>query len=98
MNNSKIEKGDILVSVWGYSMTIVNWYKVVDTTPKMVKLQEIGSKVVSGDGQEGWAMPDESYTEGEIITRKNKDGQVKINSSEYAEKWDGKAVYFSYLD
>ena len=38
--------GDILVAKFGYNCTLVDFYKVIKKTPKMVTIQKIGSKIV----------------------------------------------------
>lgn len=40
--------GDIFKSTWGYEQTNVDFYVVTRITPKMVELQECGSKRVGG--------------------------------------------------
>ena len=39
-----VEVGDILYASWGYDMTIVDFYKVIERKPKSVKLQKLEGK------------------------------------------------------
>lgn len=101
--------GDILYSSWGYSMTIVDFYKVIKMTAsgKSITLQRMQSETVDGDaGYEGYVMPSrhENKTEQPLKNKRispNRDGDgysVKINSSAHAYKWDGKKKYFNRMD
>ena len=99
--------GDIMYSSWGYSMTIVDFYKVIKVSPsgKSVTLQEMQLDVVEGTpGYEGFAMPS-NYEDKRQKPIKNKrvspspEGySVKINSAAWAYKWDGKKKYFNRMD
>lgn len=48
----EIHVGDVFISEWGYSMTLVDFYQVVKVskTGKSVTVREIGRKVVGGKG------------------------------------------------
>lgn len=104
--NKFAKLGDIFVSSWGYGMTIVSWYLVIKLTPKTVTLKELNSKIVTGDAMSGEAIPSKSYTnntdafvEGKkTIIRKITESGIKINSYEYAKKWDGQPKYFNHWD
>lgn len=54
----EVHEGDIFVSSWGYSMTLVDFYQVtkVSKTGKSVNVRKLASKVVSGniDSPQGW--------------------------------------------
>jgi hypothetical protein len=58
----------IVVCRWGYSMILVDFYKVIRETVKTVLLQSIGSKEI-GDGGflTGTATPDENVIRKEQI-------------------------------
>ncbi len=109
MRNGKVAEhnykvGDILSSSWGYSMTIVNYYQVVKTTPKMITVREIAGKLVSGDGMRGESVPvpnafvpKKSYQPAEfhrLVVR----GMISINESERAGLWDGEPMYHDHWD
>ena len=100
-----LKVGDILCSQWGYSMTIVSWYQVVATTPKMVIVHELRSIIVDGDGMRGMSMPipnafvEPSCAWAEVeFSRRVVDGYVRINSSESAKLWDGEPKYHDHWD
>ena len=46
----EVHEGDIFVSSWGYSMTLVDFYQVtkVSKTGKSVNVRKLASKVVPG--------------------------------------------------
>lgn len=94
--------GDILVAKFGYNCTLVDFYKVIKKTPKMVTVQKIGSKIVSHDGygQAGYVVADESIVEDEIIRRKiiDRNDAIKISDYQYAYVWDGNEVHFDSYD
>lgn len=60
----EVHEGDIFVSSWGYSMTLVDFYQVtkVSKTGKSVSVRRLASKVVSGNidsPQGGYVIPDQ---------------------------------------
>lgn len=106
MNNKSIKVGDILVCSWGYSMTLVDFYKVVKTTPKTAYLSKMGSKTVEQDayGMSSRVMPGEVISSEKPLMRRiqksNYNGELycKITDYQYARKWDGKSKYFNDND
>lgn len=59
MAKHSLKIGDILTSTWGYSMQIVDFYKVIKTTPHTVTLVQIESKDNVATGfLSGTVMPD----------------------------------------
>lgn len=101
----KIERnlkvGDILCSSWGYSMTIVSFYRVVKLVGKQsVKIESIPSVSVDGDGWSGHKMPviNKKGVLEEKTFRVLESNGIKINSSEYAYKWDGNPKYYNSMD
>lgn len=97
----KIEIGAILVSSWGYDQTNVNFYVVIEMTPKMVKMlplkrisrQEDGHCSMSGTT----TAAQEADFRAEIVKRKiGSDNWIKIESYQYAHLWDGKKEYESW--
>lgn len=99
--------GDILYDVWGYSMTIVSYYKIKKIlSPCKIEIIEIGHKLVSSDrggGEEVLPDPDNELREPIIKTitkdRYNRDGwHVKINSSVSLTKWDERPHYQNTYD
>ena len=100
--------GDILYSSWGYSMTIVDFYKVIKVSPsgKSISLQPLHSDVVEGDaGYTGYVMPSKSENRSKKpipnkrVSPTGLHGySVKINNVANAYKWDGKKRYFNRMD
>lgn len=95
--------GDILVSTWGYSMTIVDFYRVEKITPKAVTIVRIGKRTDSG--WSGYAMPDPDRVIDPTPLRrmlgKPFHGEYSIrgyNSTSFARRWNGKPVYFNMMD
>lgn len=97
-----IKTGDILVSKWGYDQTNVEFYLVLERTPKMVWLQEVGSKTVAANGfMSRRVVPDKSKAVGKPIFRKvqqtrwRKDSDneefVRLESYAHAYVWNGEA-------
>ena len=93
--------GDILVSQWGYSMTIVDFYEIVKTTAsgKTFIVKHLKDKIVSGNGMQGKSVPVKGEYESneEIRARVNKYNRVKIDHSSLS-LWNGEPVYFDHLD
>lgn len=106
MNNQEIKIGDVLVCSWGYSMTLVDFYKVVKVTAKSAYLAKMGSKVVEQDNYAGHSrvMPSGiCSTEKPLMRRIQKsryDGSLycKITDYQYARPWDGNSKYFNDMD
>jgi hypothetical protein len=60
MQNQKInpvQVGDIFVYSWGYEQTNVNFYQVISTTPKTMKLVEIAQERTYDSSMSGKATP-----------------------------------------
>ena len=67
-NEYGIKVGDIFVCSWGYSMTLVNAYKVVSVSAKRCKIQEMVCEIVEGDGWMGKKAVVEGSENGEIYS------------------------------
>jgi hypothetical protein len=98
----------ILVCIWGYSMRMVSFFKVLSETDNSALIQEIGS-VETGDGGflTGTAVPDETEITGKpyrIFKRRDdkRDGWYLISrKSGYLRsfhKWDGQPEAFDHCD
>jgi hypothetical protein len=87
-------KGDILYSSWGYDQTNVDFYQVIDTTEKSIKIRQVGKRVVREERGSDYvvAVPGK-FTDGPMTKRVSPGGHVKITSGTYAYKWDGKPKY-----
>lgn len=98
----ELEVGDILACSFGYSMTLVQFYRVVKLVGNQsVRLEELSSNLESNDnGWSGYKVPDlNGSTEPLDSTYRVQRGTtVKISDSQYAHKWDGKPMYYNSLD
>jgi hypothetical protein len=97
-DENDIHKGDICYTSWGYSMTLVDFYEVIATTPSSITLKELKTKVVKGSAMQGYIMPviGEYDSHGETVkARKNKYGRYKLKGKYGASvyKWDNKEKY-----
>jgi len=100
--------GTVLVCSWGYSMTLVDFYKVLKETDKTALVQKIGS-IEKGDGGylTGTAIPDESKNGDEqlriykIAPKDSRDWLLKSRKTgfnKYFDKWDGQPQGFNHCD
>lgn len=53
----EIKDGSIVYSQWGYSMCLVDFYKVIGRTEKRLYLYPLKKEIVSGDSWHGHVMP-----------------------------------------
>lgn len=91
--------GDILVSQWGYSMVIVDFYEIIKSTGKTFVLRQLKDDIVSGNGMQGKSVPVEGKYEDdkEHRVRVNKYNRVKIDGA-YLSLWNGEPVSFDHMD
>lgn len=92
-----LQVGNILVSSWGYDQTNIDFYEVINVTPKQVAVRKIEKKTVGGGGSThnlvvplpGRFQPGPALKK---IPQKSSMGgaYVKINTSESAYLWDGR--------
>lgn len=60
---AKVEIGDYFYASWGYDQTNVTWFRVVDLTPKGVKIQQVFGATVDDQGPVTHVVPTpEPYT------------------------------------
>lgn len=94
--------GDILVASWGYNMTIVDCFQVVQLIgDSSVGVKPIGKEYIEWDGWAGQVKPKkDDFLSNEITKYRVIDGNsIKINSSSYAYKWDGQRKFYeNHLD
>lgn len=104
-----IKVGDILTASWGYSMTIVEFYKVTKIiSATKIEIVELGHIIGDCDcGGGSYRMPDTKNCIGDPIQKivsqsgyEKQDGRwhVKINSSVNLTPWDGRAKYMNTFD
>ena len=100
-----MQKGDILVSAWGYEQTNIDFYKVVDTTPKSVKIVRIGQRMTNestGAPMSEYVVPNENEIRGQVMTKRVKvfrnsgEQYVGISSYAIARKWGGNPEFQSH--
>ena len=93
---------DIWVCVWGYSMTLVDFYKVVRVSQTNVWLAKMDNIQVEGDCWSGLVIPNVEKVENKIIRRKLLDfgsgACCRINDYDTAREWDRKPMYFNRMD
>jgi hypothetical protein len=89
------QPGDILTSSWGYDQTNVDFYEVVGTTDKSVKIEKIGSTTLEDNGSCGLSVvPNPKYRSGKVMLKRvSEGGWVRLTSYSGASKWDGKPEY-----
>ena len=100
-----MELGKILVSRYGYSVSLVKFYKIVKKTAKSVTLQEMKYKFVSSDGynQQGMVVPTNEKEDTRIISRRVLDSDseapyVKIDNYSRAYVWNNQPVWYDSCD
>jgi len=93
--------GDIVLTSWGYSMTIVDFYKITKKVGKAsFEFEKLESKLVSGsyNSPSGYeVVPDENTVIGTLRGRIGKHGYVKIGGH-IATLWNGKPAYENHCD
>lgn len=106
LKNPEIKVGDILYSAWGYSMTIVTFYKVVERkgTSTLI-IRELDQKPANDKTQMGYygeVLPvEDKFIGGNQEARIGKSGSIKKLGgfkSEIISKWNGKPVFFDRMD
>jgi len=97
--------GDILECNWGYSMSLVDYYKVIERKKKSIKLAKLETKIVEGDGGRGKCIPTlqtkpDQYVDGKLFRigyKYSKDVVCQVNGHS-CEYWDGKPGSFDTWD
>lgn len=71
-----VNVGDVVVSCWGYSMTLYDFFEVMGKTAKSVKLRRLRKEWLGGDPSRMPVKPILQSYDGECFTRRvSKDGQ-----------------------
>jgi len=109
VQENPLKEGDILCSSWGYSMKLVDFYKVLSSSKSFVKLAHLADYNSKQDeyGQAGYKMPKVDQVEPDSnvdgrrfkvhFTDENKP-YVSINNYERAYVWNGKPQSFDTYD
>jgi uncharacterized protein YutD len=89
-----LQKGDILVSSWGYDQTNVDFYQVVEAGEKSVKIREIGGVIARSDLGADYVVAKKNAFKGPpLLKRVGRGDVVKINQFSGAYRWDGRPMY-----
>ncbi len=104
-NPDDFKVGDILVSIFSYSMILVEFYKVIKKSgAKTFYLERIGQNIVSGDGMRGTCEPNEKigYMDEPLkVMVGRKDGKLREGKSGGYHAmyiYDNKPVAFDHMD
>lgn len=102
--------GDILYTISGYDMTLVDFYEVVRTTPCKVELRELKQEETYDGFLCGTTMPkageyaeNSDFKPGQLF-KVREDGGVVVpywpgcSSYNIATRWNGKPKYFNHCD
>ena len=93
--------GTILECTWGWSMTIVDFYRVVGRWGKAhVSLEKLEKKVVDGDGMVGRCVPDCGKVIDHItnVFYSKKYKALKLDKNRILSIWNGRPCYHNYFD
>lgn len=97
-----VEVGDILCRSWGYSMTIVDFYRVTKRTKSSIQIEELEYEIVDGNGMQGSCVPINVVKPNSKIEKKNYRildyGPVCKIDSHGAYYWSGTPKAFDHLD
>ncbi len=101
-NPHTLKVGDILVTSWGYSMTFVDFYEIVELTGKCSAMVRKLSQVEVSEDSNGWSgrvLAEKGHYVGEPfkVFRITADNTCKIDGH-YAHKWTGQSMYWNRLD
>ena len=110
----KIAVGDIFYDSWGYSMTIVDFYKVVRLTPKGAEVVGLGQTETSLGYLYGTTVPTETetkrhgvlkfttYSTGSLYLSGTVHNVYENNPQDsrkvHLSKWSGSPVHFNHCD
>lgn len=91
-----VKVGDILYTLWGYDMIIVDFYQVISRTPSTLLVRPLEAHM--DGGFTGYCTPIRNKFKGDktIRVRRSTYG-IKIENH-YARIWDGKPIMYDHLD
>lgn len=103
--DSPVKIGEIYHRMWGYSMCINDYYKVIDVKGKKALVVELPKKAISGDLSQGKVVPVdvENPSRNEAVLALIKpDGTLRIKNSihkyETFHQWDGEPDWEDHWD
>jgi hypothetical protein len=105
------QKTNIVYCIWGYSMTIVEYFEIVKETPKTVVLKKLNDSLTSDGFLSGRSIPlegsyykdrDGKYEEIRAYKRTYSNEETFISGKEgfnkYFHRWDGKPRSYNHCD
>ena len=91
----EFKPGAILHGTYGYNMTGNVFYKIMRRTNKTITCTLMGRKIVSGDGTQGYEVPDEKKLKmSETATARIKDDYCVIDGN-LLRIWDGRPQIYT---
>jgi len=93
--------GDILYNSWGYEQTNVDFYQVLESKGKTVKIREIKGRMTergTGNSMAGYttAIKDQFVKDTPVITKRvTREDSIHFNSYSSLIRWDGEELYCS---
>ena len=93
-NQDKYKVGDVLVSLWGYDQTNIDFYQIVKKTKSMIVIHKIGKEFLDTKyASEDLVMPVKDYFIGKEMKKKVGPYGVTLNTYANASLWDGQPQY-----
>lgn len=75
----EVKVNDILAGTWGYSMTLVNFFKVVRLTPKQVVLRELRKRSLTSNPAALIVEPGEDFD--------HRNGEIRLTNKHPEYIW-----------
>ena len=96
---SEIKVGDIIVSQWGYSMILYDFFQVVSKTPKTLKIVELKKKSLNGDPANLQVQPIPNEFASPVLSRRVSKygtlaGTLPSQTMDIRSKYNPNAQYF----
>lgn len=100
----------IFVRAWGYSMILVDFFEVIQQTPKTVTLRKLNSQETPTGFLSGEALPTEEWATARRglykdvrAFKREENGETVYVANDGGVRmryhvWDGKPKYFDYCD
>lgn len=103
--DSPVKIGEIYHRMWGYSMCINDYYKVIDVKGKKALVVELPKKAISGDLSQGKVVPidvENPSRKEAVLALIKPDGTLRIKNSihkyETFHQWDGEPDWEDHWD
>lgn len=109
IRSTSVSVGDIFYDSWGYSMTIIDFYKVVRVTKSSVWVVGLASKETPDGYLSGTSMPSDiedsrngvmRIRDGYITGTMHNLYDINFDSTRkvHLSKWDGRPKYYNHCD